>query len=117
MRRFLSLLLCACLSLQSVGIVLASEVPCPMEAKLEVFVAAGELSTDALPDCCNDMQTWAETGHLCKQGLDCAGLLVLAFAAPHGITATKLDHARAFTPGPTALTAPPGAPWRPPTGN
>ena len=52
------------MSLQGMGVVMASEAPCPMESDMEAMVIAGELSIEDLPDCCNDMQTWAETGHL-----------------------------------------------------
>jgi len=117
MRRLLTLLLCTCLALQGMGMVTAAEVPCPMETEMQAMVLAGELDTTDLPDCCNDMQTWAETGHLCKQGLDCAGLVVWAPAPSLGTAATISNSARAFRPGPTPLSAPPGTPWRPPTGN
>ncbi len=116
MRRFLTLLLCACVVLQGVGTVLAQEAPCPMEAELTAMVVAGDLAFEDLPDCCNDMQTWAETGHLCKQGLDCASLLVWAPLPFLGMVAAASDSDRAFLPGPSALSAPPGAPWRPPNG-
>ena len=117
MRRFLTLLLCACMALQGVGTVLAQEAPCPMEAELTAMVVAGELAVEDLPDCCNDMATWAETGHLCKPGLDCAGLVVWAPAPTCGAVAAVADSDPAFRPGPTTLSAPPGAPWRPPTGS
>lgn len=116
MRPFLTLLLCACMALQGAGTVLAQETPCPMEAELTAMVVAGELDVEDLPDCCNDMQTWADTGHLCKQGLDCASLVVWAPLPFQGMVATESDSGRAFRPGPSALSAPPGAPWRPPTG-
>jgi hypothetical protein len=116
-RRFLTLLLCACLSLQGAGVVMASEAPCPMESDMQAMVIAGELSIEDLPDCCNDLQTWAETGHLCKQGLDCAGLVVWAPAPSLGTAAAMMNSARAFRQGPIPLSAPPGTPWRPPTGN
>ncbi|MCL4739018.1 MAG: hypothetical protein KJZ81_12470 [Burkholderiaceae bacterium] len=116
LRRILTLLLCACLYWQGVGVVMASEAPCPMESELEAMVVAGELSAEDLPDCCNDMQTWADTGHLCKQGLDCASVVVWAPLPFLGTVAAVSDSDRAFRPGPSALSAPPGAPWRPPTG-
>ncbi len=116
MRRLWSLLLCACIALQGVGAVAASEVPCPMEAEMVAMVAAGELSAEDLPDCCNDMQTWAETGQLCQPSLEGAGVLVWALA-PASVTVTPLRGSDlACRAGPTALSAPPGAPWRPPAG-
>lgn len=116
LRRFLTLVMCACLALQGAGLVSAGEAPCPMESSMEAMVLSGELDAADLPDCCNDMQTWAETGHLCKPALDCAGLVVWAPApAPRTIgaaTASEPVSGLSSTP----VSAPPGAPWRPPTG-
>jgi hypothetical protein len=116
MRRFLIRLMCACMALQGAGTALAQEAPCPMEAELTAMVVAGELAVEDLPDCCNDMQTWADTGHLCKQGLDCASFVAWAPLPFLAMVAVASDSDRAFRPGPSALSAPPGAPWRPPTG-
>lgn len=116
LRRLLTLVLCACLAVQGAGLALASAAPCPMESDMEAMMQSGELDAADLPDCCNDMQTWEDTGHLCKPGLDCAGQTVWAPAPSHctvGAAATSAPLAR---PSPTALSAPPGAPWRPPTG-
>ena len=85
-----------------------------------VATAASDLTLvlDAadLPDCCNDMQTWAETGQLCKPGLDAAGFLVWAPAPEPGTVGTVLSPEPCSGLSPTPLSAPPGAPWRPPTG-
>jgi hypothetical protein len=115
LRRLLTLILCACLALQGAGVALAAEAPCPMEAEMAAMVLAGELDPADLPDCCNDMQDWAETGHLCKTGADCQALAAWALApAARGVEAAPASDAPATlnTPAPTA---PPGAPWRPPT--
>lgn len=116
LRRFLTLVLCACLALQGAGLALASEAPCPMESDMEAMVLSGELDAADLPDCCNDMQTWAETGHLCKPAIDCAGLVVWAPAPAPGTVgaATAADLVSGLSSAPAS--APPGAPWRPPTG-
>ena len=113
--RLLTLLLCACLVLQGANMAVASETPCPMQADMEAMVLAGELDPADLPSCCNDLQTWAETGQLCKTGLDCQGLA--AWAPAPAAVATQVP--RSSVP-PEALNfaaphAPPGAPWRPPT--
>jgi hypothetical protein len=115
-RRLLTLLLCACLALQGTGMATASDAPCPMEADMEAMVLAGDLDITGLPDCCNDMQTWVETGHLCKPGLDCAGLVVWAPAPSTGTVAAASASDRVARPSPMAVSAPPGVPWRPPTG-
>jgi hypothetical protein len=87
-----------------------------METEMQAMVLAGELDTTDLPDCCNDMQTWAETGHLCKPGLDCAGLLILA-PAPSSRTVGVASGADPLTrPSTARLSTLPDAPWRPPTG-
>jgi len=82
---------------------------------MEAMVLADELDPADLPDCCNDMQTWGETGHPCKSGADCQVPVAWALAA----TTTGLGAAPSSGP-PVALnasapTSPPGAPWRPPT--
>jgi hypothetical protein len=114
-RRFLTLLLSACLALHSGSLALAGETPCPMEAGMQAMVLAGEIDPDELPDCCNDLQTWAETGDLCKTAVDCQGLVTWA-PAPAALAVAK---ASASDPPGTlstaALQAPRGAPWRPPT--
>ena len=111
----LSIVLCACLALQGAGVALASDAPCPMEADMEARVLSGDLDATDLPDCCNDMQTWAETGHLCKSGLDYAGLVAWAPAPSPGTVGAASGSSPVARPSPTALSAPPGAPWRPPT--
>lgn len=86
-----------------------------MQAEMEAMVLAGELDPADLSGCCNDMQTWDETGQLCKTGLDYPGLVAWApapatlvvGAAP---TADPPDALNTFEP-----KAPPGALWRPPT--
>lgn len=116
LRRLLTLLLCACLVWPGAGSALASDTPCAMQAELEAMVLAGELDSADLPDCCNDLQTWAETGQLCKPGVDFAGSLAWGPAptpARFGITSAG---GPAALPSPGDAVAPPGAPWRPPTG-
>ncbi len=82
---------------------------------MEAMVQAGELDPAELPDCCNDMQTWAETGRLCKSGLDCAGLVVWAPSPAPMAVGTASAFAAPGMPVLRATSAPPGAPWRPPT--
>ncbi|HRH85428.1 MAG TPA: hypothetical protein PLO41_01155 [Rubrivivax sp.] len=83
---------------------------------MEAMVVSGELDAADLPDCCNDLQTWAETGNLCKPVLDGMGPVVWAPAPAPGtvqtISVSDLVPGLSSTPA----SAPPGAPWRPPTG-
>lgn len=114
LHRLVLVLLCACLALQGGGLVLASEAPCPMEAEMIAMVQAGDLDPADLPDCCNDLQTWAETGQLCKTGLDCQGLVAWA---PAPVTASVGSPPSSGPPpalNARATRAPPGATWRPP---
>lgn len=115
LHRILTLLLCACLALQGASVALASEVPCPMAAEMEALVLAGELNPADLSDCCNDLQAWAETGSLCKTGVDCQGMLSLAPAATARAVATAASSGHPVGLTLLAPTAPPGAPWRPPS--
>lgn len=115
LRRLLTLLLCASLALQGATVALAAESPCPMQDDMAAMAQAGDLDLAELPDCCNDLQTWADTGQLCKTGVDCQGVVAWATApAAQGMPAvpsSAVPDARiAVEP-----TAPPGAPWRPPS--
>lgn len=113
-RRFFTFVLCACLALQGAGLALAGQASCPMESDMEAAVQAGDLDVDELPECCNDTQAWADTGHLCKPVLDCTGLVFWA-PAPSllavGVTAPAAPVARLTA---TALSVLPAVPWRPP---
>jgi hypothetical protein len=115
LRRLLSLLLCVCLSLQGAGLALASEPACPMEAAMQDMVSAGELDPADLSDCCNDLQTWAETGQLCKSSVDCQGLMTWAPAPGAMVVARAPASDPPWAPSTATFAAPTGAPWRPPT--
>lgn len=114
--RLLTLLLCVCLALQGASVASASDSPCPMEAEMKAMVLAGDLDPADLSDCCNDMQTWAETGHLCKSGADCQ---VFATWAPAPSTSGLKAAPSTGPPGAleaSCSTVHPGTPWRPPSG-
>lgn len=86
-----------------------------MQADMEAMVLAGDVETADLPECCNDLQTWAETGQLCKTGADCQ-----AFVAWALVPALRAMDAAPSSDIPVALNAPapsaqPGTPWRPPS--
>lgn len=114
-RRFLFILICAGLALQSPAVRALEQTPCPMEATMQAMLAAGDLDPADLPDCCNDLQTWAATGHLCKSASDCG-------ASPTGFwlpveQGTALVAAASVAPPARPVppfTAPSAQPWRPP---
>ncbi len=116
LRRLLTLVLCACLALPGASLARATEAPCPMEAgMMEAMLLADGLAPDDLPDCCNDMPAWAETGHLCKTGTDCQGFVAWAPAPAARGLGTAASSGAPLAPTIPAPTAPPGAPWRPPS--
>ncbi len=73
-----------------------------------------DASPGAVPDCCNDMATFLETGQPCKTGADCGA--PVAGTPPGGLLAAPaLRATRHLVP---AVVAPPSsarsAIWRPP---
>jgi hypothetical protein len=115
LRRLLTLLLCASLALQGATVALAAESPCPMQAEMAAMAQAGDLDLADLPDCCNDLQTWADTGQLCTTGVDCQGFVAWAPApAAQGVPAgpSSALHQALIAAEPMAR---PGTPWRPPS--
>lgn len=115
LRYLLSLLLCACLALQGGTVALAAEAPCPMQAEMQSMLHAGDLDAADLPDCCNDLQTWAETGKPCKTGADCQ--VVVAWALVPSVQSVAVAAASEVPVllSAAAPAAPPGMPWRPPS--
>lgn len=115
LRYLLSLLLCACLALQGGTVALAAEAPCPMQAEMQSMLQAGDLDAADLPDCCNDLQTWAETGKPCKTGADCQ--VVVAWALVPSVQSVAVAAASEVPVllSAAAPAAPPGMPWRPPS--
>jgi hypothetical protein len=114
LRRLVLVLVCLGLALQgAVARTLAAQ-PCPMEATMQSMVAAGELGEAQLPDCCNDLQTFATTGKPCKTGHDASPTPTLGLAPAPGCvvaapaSATPPAVLRASPPAPVSL------PWRPP---
>ena len=117
-RRIVFVLVCLGLALQGQAVRALEKVPCPMEATTQAMLATGDLDpADLAADCCNDPQTFAATGHLCKSSADCNAPPAMALlTAQH--TAGAAEASAAPQAGPTsarsALTA---TPWRPPAGN
>jgi len=111
MRAFLTFLLCFALALHGNANAHVFKQPCPMEQGAPI---AMDMS-GAAGDCCNDADTAAKTGKLCKTGQSCSVPVVGAIASlplPELIVA-------ASCPVPTArlvtLSFDLVAVWRPPT--
>lgn len=111
MRAFLALLLCCAVAFQGSANAHVFKQPCPMEQGAPI---AMDMSGSA-DDCCNDADTAAKTGKLCKTGQSCSVPVVCAIASlplPELIPA-----ASCLTPTARLVTASfdPPAVWRPPT--
>jgi hypothetical protein len=111
MRAFLTFLLCFAVALHGNANAHVFKQPCPMEQGAPI---AMDMS-GAAGDCCNDADTAAKTGKLCKTGQSCSVPVVGAIASlplPALIVA-------ASCPVPTArlvtLSFDLVAVWRPPT--
>lgn len=114
MRRWIALLLLAALPLQGLAAAWPAKAPCPMEAEMVQMPASGALSAADLPACCNDADTFAETGQACKSGQECG---VASVALPATLPAL---HTRPPVVEPVARPVAPASPsivalpWRPP---
>lgn len=111
MRAFLTFLLCFALALHGNANAHVFKQPCPMEQGAPI---AMDMS-GAAGDCCNDADTAAKTGKLCKTGQTCSVPVVFAIASlplPEPIVATSclVPTARLVT-----LSFDLVAVWRPPT--
>ena len=88
-----------------------TETSCP--AKNTALTVAADTAQDH--DCCNNADTVAKTGKLCKTQQDCQptslGLInQIESPLPAGVGAEKISPPNAF-----ALAFDPSATWRPPT--
>ncbi len=114
-RRIFFVLVCLGLALQGEAVRALEKAPCPMESTMQAMLAAGDLEpADLLADCCNDMQTFAATGHLCKSGTDCNAPPVLSPASTRDTAAAATASIAPQARPPSVLSAPPATPWRPP---
>ncbi len=116
MRLFFVLLLCLTLPLQGWGGGVRQQTPCPMEAAMAMQADSADVALElAMDDCCNDAETFKQTGQLCKNGQECqapAGFLappVLPVAQPLPVSDLQV----------TVSTDPPQSSpaniWRPPS--
>lgn len=112
MRALLSLLLCLAVAFQGIASAYAFKYPCPMEQDGQGMMM------DAMHghgDCCNDADTAAKTGKLCKSGQPVNltfSWAVDSFQAPLQIPVSSCLVA---TTGFMPLSLDPSAVWRPPT--
>lgn len=73
-RLFLLMLLCLAIPLQGIAGVHMLSAPCPMEQSggmAQMQMADMDQQAMADHDCCNDADTAAKTGKMCKTGQDC----------------------------------------------
>ncbi|MGQ0709408.1 MAG: hypothetical protein ACT4NV_06610 [Rhodoferax sp.] len=114
MRVFLALLLCFVFAFQGGGSVHAYPLPCPMDHGGSPSMGVDD-AAQALGDCCNDAETAAKTGKLCKTDTPCGSSSALALGAlpapMHFASATDPAMALAVR---MASTDPSGV-WRPPS--
>ncbi len=70
-RLFLLTLLCLSIPLQGIAGVCMAASPCPMDQ--EMMAMSADIGHEAAMehDCCNDADTFAKTGKMCKTGQDC----------------------------------------------
>lgn len=112
MRAFLAFFLCLTVAFQGIANAHVFKHPCPMEQGAQVMMMD---ALDGADDCCNDAETAAKTGKLCKTGQ--AGNLsspfaVTSFQAPMQLpVSSPLVPMAKFTP----LSFDPSGVWRPPT--
>ena len=97
--------------LQGYASFVVPKVPCPMEPLVMMNMA----DADAMHDCCNDAETAAKTGKLCKSGQSCQ-------SAGHFLPFLEVDYAphvlvtsvRYPQIADDLLSFDPAATWRPP---
>lgn len=116
MHLFLALLLCLTLPLQGWSGGVRHQAPCPMEAAMAMQAdAVDAVLGPAMDDCCNDAETFRQTGQLCKTGQECpapTGFLV----PPVLPLAQALPVLDLQSPPPTTpRRGTPASIWRPPS--
>lgn len=73
-RLFLLMLLCFAVPIQGIAEVHVLSAPCPMEQSdhmAQMQMVDMDTQDMANHDCCNDIETVAKTGKMCKTGQDC----------------------------------------------
>jgi len=113
MRVFLALLLCFIVAFQgSVG-AHALPAPCPMDHDGGSSASVNE-SAQAVGDCCNDAETAAKTGKLCKTDTPCGSSSASVLPSFHAhIPSAQASHPVSALAALIATFDPSGI-WRPP---
>jgi hypothetical protein len=115
MRIFVALLLCFIVAFQGSASAYAFPSPCPMEHAGSQSASVDELA-QTTGDCCNDAETAARTGKLCKTDIPCSssGACVLPLFHP---LLPSVQASEAPVPALAALIASFDASgvWRPPS--
>lgn len=107
-------LLCFAISIQGFAGVALPEKPCPMQFAAQ----SAEIITMAAMadhDCCNDADTFAKTGKLCKTGQECSagGIGLVAYCRTASFT--PVHPLRIVSQARPIFDAAPAGIWRPPT--
>lgn len=115
MRVFCLLVLCLTIGLQSPVQARAAKSPCPMEQSGSAVVAV-----DSMPmqdDCCNDAETVARTGKLCKTGMECQSLSPCLLVSPsYGLAVQRASQPLRIAERVHPADSPASV-WRPPALN
>lgn len=114
MRVFWTLLLCFTLAFSGIVGAHAFPSPCPMDHDGGSSMSVGA-SAQAAGDCCNDAETAAKTGKLCKADSPCASSSACVLPSFHAHV--PFAQASDAVPALSALIATfgPSGVWRPPT--
>lgn len=108
-------LLCFAISLQGFAGVALFEKPCPLEsgAQSAEMIAMAAMAADH--DCCNDADTFAKTGKLCKTGQECSAGGIGLIASCRIASFSPVHPLRIDSPDQPIFDAAPAGIWRPPT--
>jgi hypothetical protein len=107
-------MLCLAIPLQGIAGIAVIKTSCPMK-QMSVDTMSTSAMTPAMPDCCNDANTFAKTGKACKSGQQCQSnnpfsALILNYQFSTSVQTVHLPHAV------TAIhSLDPSSVWRPPS--
>jgi len=113
LKRLLAIFLCLGLVLQAGAVPPLHQAPCPMEEHMQAALEAGEALLGELPDCCQDLLTFATTGKACKAQFDCG----FTAAMPGSVSIDARPPGTSVLPRAYKAWLPPvpiAGPWRPP---
>lgn len=114
MRIFLALLLCFVVAFQGSVNAHAFQMPCPMDHDGSTSMSVDD-SAQATGDCCNDAETAAKTGKLCKTDTPCGSSSACVLPSFHEhIPSAQASHPVSALDALIATFDPSGV-WRPPS--